>query len=74
MKDDSPQEQDTFLNTMRSDGTSVSVYLVNGIRLVGRVQSFDRQMVLLSSATGVQLVYKLRYRRSSRSLSEFSLS
>jgi host factor-I protein len=58
MKDDSPQEQDAFLNTMRSDGTSVSVYLVNGIRLVGRVQSFDRQMVLLSSATGVQLVYK----------------
>jgi host factor-I protein len=42
MKDDSPQEQDTFLNTMRADGTSVSVYLVNGIRLVGRVQSFDR--------------------------------
>jgi host factor-I protein len=58
MKDDSPQEQDAFLNSMRSDGTSVSVYLVNGIRLVGQVQSFDRHMVLLSSQTGVQLVYK----------------
>jgi host factor-I protein len=58
MKDDSPQEQDAFLNTMRSDGTSVSVYLVNGIRLVGLVQSFDRHMVLLSSPAGVQLIYK----------------
>jgi host factor-I protein len=55
MKDDSPQEQDAFLNAMRSVGTSVSVYLVNGIRLVGLVQSFDR---LLRSPTGVQLIYK----------------
>jgi RNA chaperone Hfq len=74
MKDDSPQEQDAFLNAMRSDGTSVSVYLVNGIRLVGQVQSFDRQMVLISSQTGVQLVYKHAYRRSSRSLREFTRS
>jgi host factor-I protein len=58
MKDDSPQEQDAFQNTMHSDGTSVSVYLVNGIRLVGQVQFFDRHMVLISSQTGVQLVYK----------------
>jgi RNA chaperone Hfq len=58
MKDNSPQEQDTFLNAMRSVGTSVSVYLVNGIRLVGLVQSFDRHMLLLSSPAGVQLIYK----------------
>jgi RNA chaperone Hfq len=74
MKDDSPQEQDAFLNTMRSDGTRVSVYLVNGICLVGQVQSFDRQMVLISSQTGVQLCTSMRYRRSSRSLREFTRS
>jgi host factor-I protein len=58
MKNDSPKEQDAFLNTMRSDGIRVSVYLVNGIRLVGLVQSFDRHMILLGSPAGAQLIYK----------------
>jgi host factor-I protein len=52
------QGQDAFLNAARTEATRVSVYLVNGIRLIGSVQSFDRHTVLLSSATGVQLVYK----------------
>jgi host factor-I protein len=58
MNEDSPQGQDAFLNAVRMEGTRVSMYLVNGIRLIGSVQSFDRHTVLLSSATGVQLVYK----------------
>jgi host factor-I protein len=52
------QGQDDFLNAARAQATRVAVFLVNGIRLVGVVESFDRHMVLLRSATGVQLVYK----------------
>jgi len=52
------QGQDAFLNAARAQATRVAIFLVNGIRLVGIVQSFDRHMVLLRSATGVQLVYK----------------
>jgi host factor-I protein len=52
------QGQDAFLNAARTAGTRVSVFLVNGIRLVGCLESFDQHTVLLRSATGVQLVYK----------------
>ena len=52
------QGQDAFLNAARTAATCVSVFLVNGIRLVGSVESFDRHVVVLRSATGVQLVYK----------------
>jgi host factor-I protein len=52
------QGQDAFLNAARTEVTRVSVYLVNGIRLIGSVRSFDQHTILLSSATGVQLVYK----------------
>jgi host factor-I protein len=38
--------------------TLASVYLVNGIRLSGRVQSFDRYVVILDSASGRQMVFK----------------
>jgi host factor-I protein len=57
-QEEPPRGQDAFLNAVRIEGTRVSVFLVNGIRLVGSVESFDQHMVLLSSATGVQLVYK----------------
>jgi host factor-I protein len=52
------QGQDAFVDAARAQATRVSVFLVNGIRLVGSVESFDRYMVSLRSATGVQLVYK----------------
>lgn len=39
-------------------GTRVSIFLVNGIRLVGTIYSFDRHIVVLASAAGVQLIYK----------------
>jgi len=58
MTEEPLQGQDAFLNAARTAGTRVSVFLVNGIRLVGCVESFDQHMVLLRSATGVQLVYK----------------
>jgi host factor-I protein len=58
MTEEPLQGQDSFLNAACTAATRVSVFLVNGIRLVGCVELFDQHTVLLSSATGVQLVYK----------------
>jgi host factor-I protein len=41
--------QDAFLNTLRKEHMPVSVFLVNGIKLVGKIESFDQYMVLLRS-------------------------
>jgi host factor-I protein len=42
--------QDTFLNSLRKEHTPVSIFLVNGIKLQGRVDSFDQYVVMLMSA------------------------
>ncbi|MFM8630445.1 MAG: RNA chaperone Hfq [Betaproteobacteria bacterium] len=49
--------QDPFLNLLRKEHVQVSVYLVNGIKLQGHVESFD-QYVLLLRNTVTQMVYK----------------
>lgn len=49
--------QDRFLNVLRKDGTPVAIYLVNGIKLQGMVDSFDQYVVLLRSGV-IQMVYK----------------
>ena len=49
--------QDPYLNALRREHVPVSLYLVNGIRLQGRIDSFDAHVVLLKSA-GTQMVYK----------------
>jgi host factor-I protein len=49
--------QDTFLNSLRKEHTPVSIFLVNGIKLQGRVDSFDQYVVMLKN-TMVQMVYK----------------
>lgn len=49
--------QDPFLNFLRKEHVPVSVYLVNGIKLQGHVESFD-QYVLLLRNTVTQMVYK----------------
>ena len=49
--------QDPFLNALRKDKTPVSVYLVNGIKLQGKIDSFDQFVVLLSNSVN-QMVYK----------------
>jgi len=49
--------QDPFLNALRKDRTPVSIYLVNGIKLQGQVESFDQFVVLLRNSVS-QLVYK----------------
>ncbi|MGA8276810.1 MAG: RNA chaperone Hfq [Rhodanobacteraceae bacterium] len=49
--------QDPFLNALRRDRVPVSVYLVNGIKLQGTVESFDQFVVLLRNTVS-QMVYK----------------
>ena len=49
--------QDPFLNALRKEHVPVSIYLVNGIKLQGQVESFDQYVVLLKN-TVTQMVYK----------------
>jgi len=49
--------QDSFLNALRKEKVPVSIYLVNGIKLQGQVDSFDQYIVMLRS-TVTQMVYK----------------
>jgi host factor-I protein len=49
--------QDPFLNLLRKEHVPVSIYLVNGIKLQGQIDSFDQYVVLLKN-TVTQMVYK----------------
>ena len=49
--------QDPFLNALRKEHIPVSIYLVNGIKLQGQIESFDQYVVLLRN-TVTQMVYK----------------
>jgi host factor-I protein len=49
--------QDPFLNALRKEKVPVSIYLVNGIKLQGQVESFDQFVVLLKNTVS-QMVYK----------------
>ena len=49
--------QDPFLNILRKEHVPVSVYLVNGIKLQGQIESFDQYVVMLKN-TVTQMVYK----------------
>ncbi len=49
--------QEPFLNALRKEKVPVSIYLVNGIKLQGQVDSFDQFVVLLKNSVN-QMVYK----------------
>jgi host factor-I protein len=49
--------QDPYLNALRKEHVPVSIYLVNGIKLQGQIESFDPYVVLLRN-TVTQMVYK----------------
>ncbi|MEN9789749.1 MAG: hypothetical protein RLZZ36_1136 [Pseudomonadota bacterium] len=49
--------QDPFLNQLRKERVPVSIYLVNGIKLQGQIDSFDQFVVLLKNTVN-QMVYK----------------
>ncbi len=49
--------QDPFLNALRREKVPVSIYLVNGIKLQGQIESFDQFVILLKNTVS-QMVYK----------------
>ena len=49
--------QEPFLNAVRKDGVDVSVYLVNGIKLQGKIESYDQFIILLKNGNS-QIIYK----------------
>ncbi len=49
--------QDPFLNALRKEKVSVAIYLVNGIKLQGQIESFDQYVVVLKNTVN-QMVYK----------------
>ena len=49
--------QDPFLNVLRKERVPVSIFLVNGIKLQGQVESFDQFVILLKNTVS-QMVYK----------------
>ncbi len=49
--------QEPFLNTLRKDKIPVAIYLVNGIKLSGQIDSFDQFVIVLRNTTN-QMIYK----------------
>jgi host factor-I protein len=50
--------QDTFLNTARKERTNITIYLLSGVKLTGRIRSFDKYSVVLESNSQEQLIFK----------------
>ena len=53
-----PPIQDVFLEHLRDNNIDVTMFLVNGIKLVGRIERFDNFIVLLVRGNSSQVVYK----------------
>ncbi len=50
--------QDSFLNTARKDKTLITIYLLSGVKLTGRIRSFDKYSVVLEANNQEQLIFK----------------
>jgi len=50
--------QDGFLNLARREKTTVTIYLVNGAKLLGRIKSFDKFSLILETGPQEQLIFK----------------
>ncbi|CAB3797612.1 RNA chaperone Hfq [Pararobbsia alpina] len=50
--------QNEVLNSLRKERKRVQIFLINGIRLVGTIESFDQYLIMLSTPNGVQGIYK----------------
>jgi host factor-I protein len=50
--------QDSFLNTARKDKTIITIYLLSGVKLSGRIRSFDKYSVVLEGNNQEQLIFK----------------
>jgi len=53
-----PHPQNDFMNAARKERKRVEIYLVNGIRLTGCIESFDQYLVMLRTPVGLQGIYK----------------
>ena len=50
--------QDSFLNTARREKTHVTIYLISGVKLTGRIKSFDKYSLVLETGNQEQLIFK----------------
>jgi host factor-I protein len=50
--------QDSFLNTARKERASITIYLLSGVKLTGRIRSFDKYSVVLEANGQEQLIFK----------------
>jgi len=50
--------QDSFFNQIRKDRSFVTIYLVNGIKLTGKIRSFDKFTVILENKNQEQMIFK----------------
>jgi host factor-I protein len=50
--------QDGFLNSARKERILVTVYLLSGVKLIGRIRSFDKYSVILESSSQEQMIFK----------------
>ena len=50
--------QDSFLNTARKERVNITIYLLSGVKLTGRIRSFDKYSVVLETNNQEQLIFK----------------
>lgn len=50
--------QEAFLNNARKDKTFLTIYLMSGVKLSGRIRSFDKYSLILDSNSQEQLIFK----------------
>jgi host factor-I protein len=50
--------QDGFLNSARKERSNVTIYLISGVKLTGRIRSFDKYSVILEAGSQEQLIFK----------------
>ena len=50
--------QDSFLNTARKERLSITIYLLSGVKLTGRIRSFDKYSEVLEANGQEQLIFK----------------
>jgi host factor-I protein len=50
--------QDSFLNSARKERNNVTIYLMSGVKLTGRIKSFDKYSVILEAGSQEQLIFK----------------
>ena len=58
MQKDSFNIQDAFCNNARKEKTQITIYLINGIKLIGRIKSFDKYTVILGNGHQEQMIFK----------------